>query len=289
MMNGSKGIAILSDSTCDLPADLIQAYSIFLVPQYVIFGTEELSDLRDIDAPGFYARLATDPNHPKTSRPTVQDFFEQVAAIKAAGYDEVVAVVVSDKLSGTVGSVTAAMPDIDIPFHLYDSRSVSLGLGWQLLAAARARDEGADASGIIAAADQVRQRLEVMFTVDTLEYLHRGGRIGGAARWFGTALQIKPALGIDHETGEVVAGERTRTRARALEYIADEISQRLVKRAGPARVAVMHGGAEADARSLMARLEGLLQPVETLFSHITPAIGVHGGPGVVGVAAYRAD
>lgn len=284
-MTSNQRIALITDSTCDLPQNLLEQYNILVVPQYVIFGTEELNDLTQIDPAGFYERLRTDPHHPKTSRPTVPDFMTLIDKARSEGAEEVVTVLVSDKLSGSVGTAHQVQQEVDIPLHIYDSRTVSAGLGFQVLAAARARVEGADVAGIIAAAEDIRRRSRMWFTVDTLEYLHKGGRIGGAARWFGSALQLKPTLTINQETGEVGAGERTRTRSRALQYMSSAIFKGL-EGDGALHVGVVHGDTEDDARQLADLIREKYQP-ETLFiESITPAIGVHGGPGVIGVGTY---
>ncbi len=286
-MVANQRIALITDSTCDLPQELLKQYNILVVPQYVIFGTEELNDLTQIDPAGFYKRLRTDPHHPKTSRPTVPDFMELIEKAQEEGAEEVVTVLVSDKLSGSVGTAHQVQQEVAIPFHIYDSRTVSASLGFQVLAAARAREAGANAAGIIAAADVIRRRSRMWFTVDTLEYLHKGGRIGGAARWFGSALQIKPALTIDQDSGEVGAGERTRTRTRALQYLSTAIFEGL-EGDGPLHVGIVHGDTEKEAHEFADLIREKYHP-ETLFIEpITPAIGVHGGPGVIGVGAYHA-
>jgi DegV family protein with EDD domain len=276
-------VAIMTDSTCDIPSDLIEEYRINVVPLYVVWGDEELLDGKDIDNAGFYARLPQDPIHPKTSQPTPTDFVHAVEELDA---DEVVVIALSAALSGTCDSALQARESLDIPIHVFDSRSLSMGLGWQVLAAARERERGGSVDDIIAAAERVRDRLSLLLTVDTLEYLHRGGRIGSAAKLLGSVVQVKPVLEVDHKTGVLEVAGKVRTRKRALREIVDETFRRL-DGSEPMRVGVLHGGAPEDARMLVEKVKENNDPLELVMTQITPVLGVHGGPGVVGIAAYN--
>jgi DegV family protein with EDD domain len=279
----ARELAIVTDSTCDIPPSLIEKYGITVVPLYVIWGQEELVDGVDIDCATFYARLATDPIHPKTSQPTPGDFVRTIEAIEA---QEVVVITLSRPLSGTYESASQAAEMLDVPVHVVDSYSLSIGLGWQVLAAARAREAGAGVKGMIAAADRVRERLSLLLTVETLEYLHRGGRIGGAAKFLGSVVQLKPLLGVDHTTGTLTAVEKIRTRKRALQRLVDETFRR-VDLAKPMRVGILHAAALEDAQLLAEQIQSQVDPLEMITTEITPVLGVHGGPGVVGICAYN--
>jgi DegV family protein with EDD domain len=284
MSGKTDRVAIVTDSTCDIPAALAREHRIVVVPQCLVWGAEELRVGLDIGNDGFFARLSDDPIHPKTSQPTPTDFAE---AIRGSGAREAVIITISRQLSGTFDSAHAAQDLVALPLHVVDSSSVSIGLGWQVLAAARARDRGGSIRDIMAAAEDVRGRIgRFFFTVDTLEFLHRGGRIGGAARLFGTALQLKPMLVLDHSTGRVEPGERTRTRARALRRIVDATFEQ-VDASRPLHVAVMHGAAPDDARLLIEEVRARCAPVELLTGEVSPIIGVHAGPGVIGIGAYN--
>jgi DegV family protein with EDD domain len=273
----------MTDSTCDIPPDLLEEHHISVVPLYVLWGDEELLDGKDIDNAGFYARLPRDPIHPKTSQPTPADF---VHAIEKLDADEVVVIALSAALSGTCDSALQARESLDIPVHVFDSRSLSMGLGWQVLAAVRERDQGGSVEDILAAAERVRERLSVLLTVDTLEYLHRGGRIGGAAKLLGSVVQIKPVLEVDHNTGVLEVAGKVRTRKRALQEIVDETFRRLDGTV-PMRIGILHGAAPEDARLLIEKVKERSDPLELVMTQITPVLGVHGGPGVVGIAAYN--
>jgi DegV family protein with EDD domain len=276
-------VAIITDSTCDIPPHLVEEYGITIVPLYILWGEEQLLDCRDIDNATFYARLPVDPNHPSTSQPTPTDFVRFLEDVHAR---EVVVIALSQALSGTYESACQAAEVVDQRLHVVDSRSLSMGLGWQVLAAARAREQGADAEGMIAAADLVRERSSLLLTVDTLEYLHRGGRIGAAAKLLGSAIQLKPLLAVNQTTGTLEPVGSVRTRKRAVSRLLEETFQQ-VDPSKPMRVAIIHGAAADDAHAMLQEVETMCEPLEIIVSAITPVLGVHGGPGVVGIAAYN--
>jgi DegV family protein with EDD domain len=284
MSSRANHVAIITDSTCDIPTALAAAHNIIVIPQYLVWGAEELRDGLDIDNAGFFTRLSRDPVHPKTSQPTPSDFAE---LIRGSGAREAVIITISRQLSGTFDSAHAAQDLVALPLYVVDSSSVSIGLGWQVLAAARVRDQGGSIGDIIAAVEHMRRRIgRFFFTVDTLEFLNRGGRVGGAATIVGTALQLKPMLVLDHSTGRVESGDRTRTRARALRRIIDATFEQ-ADMSRPLHIAVMHGAAPEDARLLIEEVRARCEPVELLTGEVSPIIGVHAGPGVIGVGAYN--
>ncbi len=283
MTTPRERIAIVTDSTCDIPAPLVEQYRLTVVPLYVIWGDEELRDGVDIDQETFLGRLTQDPIHPQTSQPTPGDF---VRAIEGLDAQEVLVITLTKALSGTYESACQARQELNVPIHVVDSYSLSMGLGWQVLAAARAREAGADVAGMVAAAQAVREKLSLLLTVDTLEYLHRGGRIGGAAKLVGSLVQLKPLLEIDHKSGVIEAVEKIRTRKRALRSLVEETFRR-VDPERPAKLAVIDGAAPDDAQMLCREARDRCREVEIIKSTITPVLGVHGGPGVVGIAAYN--
>jgi DegV family protein with EDD domain len=283
MTDGKQDVAIVTDSTCDLPTELLQRHDLTIVPLYVLWGDEQLVDGVDIDEEAFFARLPEDPDHPSTSQPTPGDFVRAIERLEAR---EVLIITLSKALSGTYESACQACEELDLPVHVVDSCSLSMGMGWQVLAAARAREQGADVEEMIAAAKRVRDRTSFLLTVDTLEYLHRGGRIGGAAKLLGSLVQLKPLLEISHASGAVEAVEKIRTRKRALKRLVDETFQR-VDPCQTTHAAVIHGAAGGDARMVLHQVMERCQRVEPVISSLTPVLGVHGGPGVVGIAAYN--
>lgn len=274
-------VAIVTDSTAALPMDLIEQYPIWEVPQVLIFGEEVLEDRVDIQPTQFYERLETDPLHPTTSQVTPASFQKVFGPLVEDGYD-ILAVLVSPKLSGTVESanqVKSMYPDAAI--EVFNSESVAMGLGWQALMAARAAKDGATLAECKEVVEKAKPLTGVVFAVDTLEYLHRGGRIGGGAKFLGTALNFKPILEI--RDGGVESVERVRTRkkslARVIRLVEDQIAGRT-----PLHLATLHAKAEEDARWLLDVGCAHLHPDEKIYAEVSPVVGTHGGPGVVGLA-----
>jgi DegV family protein with EDD domain len=276
-------VAILTDSTCDLPQELREKHDIHVIPLQLIWGEETLYDGRDIDAETFYRRLPVDPVHPKTSQPSVGDFAEMFRQI-AAGADEIVAVLISNGLSGTIASAEGAKEMVDIPVHIVDSRTVSLGLGAVVMAAIGAREAGVDSTAIVAAAERRAANSRAVIMVDTLEYLHKGGRIGGAARMLGTALDLKPVLHL--EDGRLELVDRVRTRSKAIARMLEVAIDGLDKDA-PLGGAVLHSAAPQDAARVAEQYQALYKPREFMVSQVTPTIGVHVGPRALGVISYN--
>jgi DegV family protein with EDD domain len=263
-------VAVVTDSTATIPDDLMAQYPIWEAPQVLIFGEETLEDRVDIQPSEFYDRLETDPHHPTTSQVTPASFDKIFSKLLDDGYD-ILAVLVSPKLSGTVESakqVKAMYPDAAI--EIFDSESVAMGLGWQALMAARAAKDGATLAECKEVAERARPKTGVVFAVDTLEYLHRGGRIGGGRKFLGTALQIKPILEI--KGGEIEALEQVRTRKKSLARVIRLVEERIDGRK-PLHLATLHARAQEDARWLL-----------DVYAEVSPVVGTHGGPGVVGLA-----
>lgn len=281
-------IALITDSTCDLPQALREQYAINVLPLTVIWGNEQLRDGVDIQPEAFYERLVSDPVYPTTSQPTPQDFLDIYERVQRQGAQEIVVVTISSAMSGTYESAKLAAPIIDIPIHVVDSRSNSMSLGWQVLAAARAREAGGDTAAMIAAADAARKTMAYIITLDTLEYLHKGGRIGGASAFIGTLLNFKPQILVNHKTGMVEAGRRTRTRQKALQALYDDFFAQLDTRK-PMRIAVLHNAALPEAKALAARVQVEFAPRELIISIVSPVLGVHTGPRAVALVGYTED
>jgi DegV family protein with EDD domain len=274
-------VAVVTDSTATIPIDVMEQYPLWEAPQVLIFGEETLEDRVDIQPSEFYERLETDPLHPTTSQVTPASFQKMFGKLLDEGYD-ILAVLVSPKLSGTVESanqVKEMYPDAAI--EVFNSESVAMGLGWQALMAARAAKEGATLAECKEVAEKAKPMTGVVFAVDTLEYLHRGGRIGGGAKFLGTALNFKPILEI--RDGAVESVERVRTRKKSLARVVRLIEERIAGRE-PLHLATLHAKAEEDARWLLEVGCAHLHPVEKMYAEVSPVVGTHGGPGVVGLA-----
>ncbi len=277
----AQKVAVVTDSTTYLPPDVRERLGIPVIPLNVLWGEEVLKDGVDIDPPTFYRRLQTAKVMPTTSQPSAgefREFFRQVAEEKKT--DTLVGVFISSELSGTIASAEAAkalLPDLRI--EIVDSRSTSMGQGFQAMAAAEAAQAGASVDEVVTAAIQVRESLHILFMVDTLEFLHRGGRIGGAKRFLGTALQIKPLLGLD---GVIEAVEQVRTKKKALSRMLEILRER----AGSNfifRMAVVHANAPEEAQALASEAQAVLKPQEFYMAEVSPVIGTHTGPGTLGI------
>ena len=278
-------IALITDSTCDIPERLMRQYSITFAPQVLIWEKTQYRDRIDIDAAQFYARLAAGGPAPTSSQPLAPDFARLIEAAVQGGATEVVIITLSSQLSGTVESARQAAEAASIPVHVVDSKTGGMALGWQVLAAARARDAGGDAAAMLEAAARVRRTEQIIFFVDTLAHLHRGGRIGGAARLGGTALNLKPVLYVDHEIGRIEPGEKIRTRKRALDRVYELFFERMDTRCA-LHIAVIHSNAVELAESVEDRIRREHNPAELFTTVISPVMGTHIGPGAVGITGY---
>lgn len=278
-------IALITDSACDIPNELLGQHEIDVVPLYVIWGQQELRDRVDIQPEEFYDRIVVDPIHPKTSQPAPQDFVDAINRAEQGGAEEILVVTISGGMSSTYGSAYQAAGLVDVPVTIVDSKANSMSLGWQVLAAAHAREAGGSIHEMIQAMDRVRKNLVTLLYVDTLEYLYRGGRIGAAAKWIGTALDLRPQLYVDHITGKIEPGERIRTRARAIEKLYEKFFNQMDTNR-PLRVAIVHGNVPADAKTLAARIMTDYAPVEMVIGMTSPVMGVHTGPGALALCGY---
>jgi DegV family protein with EDD domain len=274
-------VAIVTDSTGYIPPDLIEKYKVPIAPLVVIWGEETLRDDIDIKPVEFYNRLKTAKVMPSTSQPPIPEFTKIFEGLHAEGY-EILAVLISEKLSGTIASAKQAkqlLPDATI--EIFDSESTAMSLGFQVLAAVRAAADGASLAECLSVVEKARANSGVLFAVDTLEFLHRGGRIGGASRYLGTALQLKPLLTL--EEGKIEALERVRTKKKAHARLSDIVVERLTGKPN-IRLATLHANAAEDANALLEKTSDRLDVVEKIYSEVSPVIGTHVGPGTVGLA-----
>jgi DegV family protein with EDD domain len=276
-------IALVTDSTTYMPPELVKKYNISVAPQMLIWGDQTYRDGVDIQSGEFFTRLKTAREMPTTSQVAVVAFQEIFQNLIDQGF-EVLALLVSSKLSGTVQSALQAqelMSSAGQRVHIVDSQSVAMALGFQVLAVARALEQGASLKDAIALAERSHQTTGVFFAVDTLEFLHRGGRIGGAQRFIGSALNLKPILAI--QDGRVEGIERIRTKSKAHDRVLELVIEK-TKGKSPIRLATLHANAAEDAKVLLDRAEKELHPVESIFTEVSPTVGTHAGPGTVGLA-----
>ncbi len=274
-------VAIVTDSTAYIPEKLVKEYSISVAPQVLIWGEEIYEDGVDIFPDEFYSRLANTDIMPTTSQVTPKSF-EKIFSNLLAHDFEILAILVSDLLSGTIGSAIQVKEGLpEAPIEIVNSQTVAMSLGFQALQAARAAADGASLAECKQIAEQARNHVGVVFAVDTLEFLHRGGRIGGASRFLGAALNLKPILEVTE--GKIEAIERVRTRKKSLNRLVELVEERL-SGVEPVRIASLHANAPEDAQYLLEMSVEKFNPVETIFSEVSPVVGTHAGPGTVGLA-----
>ncbi len=275
-------IALVADSTVYMPQELVEQYRIHIVPVRIIWEGKTYRDGIDITPREIYQRLKTSDTLPTTSQPPAQDFLEVFKKLHQQGYD-ILTITLSSGLSGTFGSAQQAkemLPEARI--EVVDSKMVAMATGFQILAVARALEENPNMTleEAKALAEKAREHTNVLFVVDTLEYLHRGGRIGGAARFLGTMLNLKPLLTL--EDGKIVPAGKVRTMRKALSRLLDLLEERIAGRR-PVRLAALHVDAEEASRKLMDMAIQRFQPEEIYYTTVSPAVGVHLGPGTLGL------
>jgi DegV family protein with EDD domain len=274
-------IAIVTDSTAYLPKHLLDQYHIAVGPQILVWDQTTYQDGVDIQPVEFYQRLKTAKVMPSSSQVAIPTFNTIFGNLLDQGYS-VLAILISAKLSGTVDSAVQARDAYpQAPIEIVDSFTTGLEMGLHVLAAARAAEAGANLSECKAIAEQAQKHTHLFITFETLEFLHRGGRIGGAQRFLGTALNIKPILEI--RGGRLEAVERVRTRSKALTRLIELVEADVAGKKS-IRLACMHANAEAEARAVLLQAETRLGAIETILGDVSPVIGVHAGPGTIGLA-----
>jgi len=277
-------VAIITDSTATLPPQLIEQYDIQVVAQTLIWDNQTFRDGIDIQPAEFYARLETAAELPTTSQATPGMFHSLFTTAIEAGQD-VLAVLVSEKMSGTISSALQAkemLPGARI--EIFDSKFAAMALGFVVLAAARAAADGASLAECKAAAEKARDNTGVYFMVDNLKYLQMGGRIGSGTRFLGTALNLKPILSV--QDGRIEAFERVRTSRKAQERMLDLMVEG-VKGKQPVHLCILHANAPAEAQALLEKARGRVSSMESYCMELSPVVGTHTGPGTL-VVAYMA-
>ena len=274
---------VVTDSTACIPAEYIKKHNITVAPQVLIWDNETFRDGVDIRSDEFFSRLKIAKAMPSTSQvspATMQSIFQ---ALVDQGL-EVLGIFISSKLSGTLQSAIQGremMGSAGDKVTLVDSQSTAMALGLQVLAAARTNEAGASLKECAAMAEKAHERTGVFFAVDTLEFLHRGGRIGGAQRFIGAALNLKPILGL--KDGRIEGVERIRTKRKAHDRLLELVSEQ-VKGKSNIRIATFHANAADDSKALLERARQQLNPIETIYTELSPVVGTNTGPGTVGLA-----
>jgi DegV family protein with EDD domain len=272
-------VAVVTDSAANLPIEVAEAAAIRIVPLYLSFGDRVYRDGVDLAPSDFYRRLASDGVRATTSTPTPADFLD---AFRATGDRDVVCVTVAGTMSASSQEATAAKGEFDGRVEVVDSLSASMAQGFVALEAARRAATGADLGAVAARAREVAHRTRLYATVDTFDYLRRSGRVRTLQAYAATMLDIKPVFAFRGGVASAVA--RPRTRRRALARVVEET----VRGGGDhaAHLAVLHAGAEPEAIELLASIESRMELVERFLVEVTPVIGAHTGPGLVGTAFF---
>lgn len=275
-------VALVTDSTAYIPQSLVDQHHIHVAPQVLVWGDETYQDGVDIQPDDFYRRLRTAKVMPSTSQVTPSSFYKIFKNLVEEDY-QVLAILISQDLSGTITSAQQAKEMLgNIPVEIVDSRTTAMAMGFHVLAAARAAEQGATLAECKQLAEKARNHTGVVFAVDTLEFLHRGGRIGTGTRYMGAALSIKPIFEI--REGRVEPLERVRTRKKSLQRLQEIIEERIAGQT-PVRLATLHANAYQDACDLLASANGNFSRVEeSILSTVSPVVGTHAGPGTVGLA-----
>jgi len=276
-------VRIITDTTACLPKEVAEKYGLPVIPQIIHFGEESFYEGIDMDIEAFMQRLRLSKELPKTSAPPPELFVELFEKFVPAG-EPVICIHPSSDVSGTVRSATTAsldFPGADI--RVIDTRTIASPLGSMVSEAARMAAGGASADRIVEHVNDLVSRCRVYFLIDTLEYLQRGGRIGGASALLGSLLQVKPILTV--KDGVVNPYERERTGRRAVARIKELVVGQIAS-GGAGLLTVMHAGRLADGETLAQDLKELVLQDEIPVVDMCPAIVTHGGPGILGVGFF---
>ena len=282
-------VAIVTDSTSYLPPELIERHDVHVVPLYVVFGADRTVREVDItDYPAFFEELRRAEKLPSTSQPSVGDFTSVFEPLLAEGR-EIVSVHISGGLSGTPEAARQAKEALERDgkggerIEVVDSTTAAGGLGFMVLAAAKAAEDGRSATEVAEHVHAARRDLKLWFVIDTLEFLKRGGRIGAASAWIGSTLKVKPILTVENEMTPV---ERVRTSGRAMERMVDYARQR--KDSGADAWSAQHINAPDACQELIERCSEVYGSPPTIISEIGPVLSAHTGPGLLGMGGLPA-
>lgn len=274
-------IRVVTDSAADLPADIRERLGVTIVPLSVRFGDQTFTDGVDLDTATFWSRLEDDSVLPETAAPSAGAFMDAFDALAEGGADGIVVISLSSRLSATHQSAVIAAENVSsrIPVRVVDSRTVSMALGLTVMAAAEAAAAGADLSAVAAAATDASDRVNIVVALDTLEFLKRGGRVGGAQALIGGLLDVKPLITV--EDGVVAAAGRVRTRSKARAAIVELAAAN----SDASRMAVIHGSAD-DIEEVSTTIRDIVGD-QVFVAELGPVVGTHAGPGTIGVAYQR--
>ena len=287
-----SGVAIVTDSTVSIPEAILEALRINWIPYYIHRGKEVLRDLVTIQRDEFYKWLPTAKELPQTASPGPGDYLNMYEKLsKEQGIRQIVSIHMTSKGSGAYQAAKAAQSmilenDPDLEIEVIDTLNVSMCHGWMVIEAARAALAGKTLTDIVALVKKMIPITRMLQTADTLKYLYMGGRIGRAKHLVGSLLNIKPIISM--EDGVIIALGQARSRLRAYEMMVEKI-EAVVGYMGKIKVAYVHAAAREEAEKIKALVEKRLTCVESLICELSPALGVHTGPGTAGVCYYPAS
>ena len=281
----SHPIALFTDSTCDIPAEWLKQYEITVIPLTIIFGDDQYLEKVDMSPETFYQRLQTDTVHPTTSQPTPKAFLDAFHQAAANGAEQILVITISGAMSGTIESARRAAEDSPIPVTIMDGKNNSMGLGWQVIAAARARETEGTLAAMQTAAEKAQKGMVYYILLDTIEYLSKGGRIAEAASFVNSILKIKPMIYVKPETGTVGASIPSRSRKTGTETLYKEFFKHINPRLAM-HITVLHNDCLAEAQALAERIQQEYNPKELIISIVSPVLGVHTGPRALALCGY---
>ena len=281
-----KKIIIVTDSSAYIPDEAQEDLNIAVIPLWLLWDEKSYQDGIDIFPDEFYRRLKESKTLPTSSQPSAQEFVDFYQKVLADA-DAIVSVLVSSKISGTIASAEAAAAEHpELGVRIVDSYSSAMGLGLTVLAAARAAEGGRSINQVVAAAENMRDRVNTIFVVDTLEYLHKGGRISGGKRLLGSALNIKPIL--HFEEGQIRPLSQARTKHKALNQLLEIVEERLDGKLMQ-ETAIMDVNSPDEGDMVADMVKGRFKPNRVHRTTVSPVVGTHVGPGTVGIAFYAEE
>ncbi|MCT4619605.1 MAG: DegV family protein [Marinisporobacter sp.] len=276
-------IAIITDSSCDLPEKMVKKYHIKILPLRIIYSSKEYRDRIEISAGEVYKNL--EEEIPKTSLPSPEDVKNLFKKLKEEGYTHVLGIFISSGLSGTYNMVknfTSSYEELKI--KLLDAKNLSIGLGFIVIEAAKELERTNDFSKACEKAEKGIKNSNLFFVLKTLDYLRKGGRIGVVEGTIGELLGIKPVIAVDEE-GKYYSHTKVRGRKKSIEELYKIAKEKLANK--KCYVAVMHGDAEKEALNLLEKIKQIDNVEETFFGQISPVLGVHTGPGLIGLGIFE--
>ncbi len=277
-----KKVVVITDSSATVPAHLVQQLNIRVVPVLLIINGRTYRDGVDITPSQLYQRLRHSSLLPTTSAPSIGDFLRAYAAASQET-SNILSIHLSPKLSATYAAAKAASELVDdVVIRVINCHTVAMGQGFVVLEAARAAAAGADLDTVVTRAEEIASKINLLAALDTLEYLHRGGRIGGAVRLVAAALQIKPVLYV--ADGHVDVFSKPRTMSKAIQLMLTEVAERTADR--PIHAAILHADVPQEAEALRQIVAERFNCAELYVTEFTPVMGSHAGPGVLGIVFY---